>query len=138
MTVRDDVAQAVLSGAEAIVAAGRDGTITFWNPAAERLFGFTEAETVGQSLDIIIPERLRDRHWNGWDSVIVTGRSRYSEGDVLSVPALRKDGSRISVEFVIHPIAASSGELIGMAATLRDVTSRFEEIKALRQASAPA
>jgi len=135
VTVRDDVAEAVLRGPEAIVAAGQDGVITFWNPAAERVFGFSEVEAIGRSLDIIIPERLRERHWTGWAGVMTSGRSRYGEGEVLSVPALRKDGTRISVEFVLHPIAGPAGDLVGLAATLRDVTERFEQMKALRQAA---
>src|SRR5688572_3110305 len=82
---------------EAIVVSNADGRIVFWNPGATRIFGFDAAEAVGQSLDLIIPEKLRARHWQGYRHVMETGRSRYGEGDLLSVPALTKDGRRISV-----------------------------------------
>ena len=121
------------SAAEAVIYADRDGVIRFWNPGAERVFGFTAAEAIGQSLDLIIPERQRPRHWAGYDQVMRTGRSRYGSGDLLSVPALRKDGGRISVEFTIVPLKDAGGAMLGMAAILRDVTARFEETKALRK-----
>ena len=91
------IAEAVLSArADAIVAADSDGVIRFWNPGAERIFGYTQDEALGRSLDLIIPERLRQRHWEGYRQVMETGHSRYGESDVLAVPALRKDGAAIS------------------------------------------
>ncbi len=125
------IAQALLaSGADAIVATDRDGIIRHWNPGAERIFGHSAAEAVGQSLDLIIPENLRARHWEGYRHVMQTGQSRYGEGDLLAVPGLRKDGSRVSLEFTVTTIR---GEMVGVAAILRDVTARFEEMKALRR-----
>jgi len=121
------------SAADAIVYSGKDGRIGFWNAGAERVFGFTAAEAVGQSLDLIIPERQRPRHWEGYDAVMATGESRYGKGDLLSVPALHKDGRRLSVEFTIVPLHDEAGAMIGMAAILRDVTARFEELKGLRR-----
>ena len=133
----EQVAAAILAGPDAIIAADRAGIITFWNAGAERVFGFTAAEAAGQSLDLIIPERLRDRHWQGWQSVMATGRSRYGTGDLLRVPGQRQDGTRLSLEFAIHPVPGHDGALAGIAATLRDVTSQFEELRALRQRAAP-
>ena len=99
------IGQALLaSSADAIVATDRDGIIRHWNPGAERIFGHSAAEAVGQSLDLIIPEKLRARHWEGYAQVMQTGRSRYGEGDLLAVPGLRKDGTRVSLEFTIAPI----------------------------------
>jgi PAS domain S-box-containing protein len=118
---------------EAIIAADRDGVICFWNPGAERIFGHTAAEAVGHSLDLIIPERLRDRHWDGYRGTIATGKSRYGEGDVLSVPAMHKNGTRISIEFTILPLHESSGAIVAIVAIMRDVTKRFEEIRRLKQ-----
>jgi PAS domain S-box-containing protein len=129
-----NIADAVLRGTgDAIVACDRDGIICFWNPGAARIFGFSADEALGQSLDIIIPERLRARHWDGYHKVMRTGQSRYSGGDLLSVPALRKDGARISVEFTIIPLHDEQGGMCGLAAVMRDITARFEELKALRQ-----
>ena len=131
--------QAILeSEAEAIVLADRDGTIRFWNPGAERLFGHGAAEALGRSLDLIIPEAQRARHWTGYRKVMETGESRYGHGDILAVPGLRKDGTRLSVEFTIVPLRDAAGRMEGMAAILRDVTRRFEEARALRRKLAEA
>jgi len=127
--------RAVLASAsDAIVYADREGVIRFWNSGAERIFGFSVAEAVGHSLDLIIPEPQRARHWSGFRQVMESGESRYGHGDVLAVPGLRKDGARISLEFTIVPIRAQDGRMEGMIAILRDVTRRFEEIRALRRA----
>src|SRR5262249_45400557 len=123
----------VTEAADAVVYADRNGIIGFWNRGAERVFGFTAAEAVGQSLDIIIPDNLRARHWTGFDAPVRTGRWRYGAGDILAVPGLRKAGTRLSLEFTIVPIAAPAGGLAGIAALLRDVTARFNELKALRE-----
>lgn len=120
---------------DAIVYADAEGKIGLWNKGAERMFGFTAAEAVGQSLDIIIPVNLRQRHWDGYAKTMQTGKSRYDSGALLSVPALRKDGSRISVEFTILPFRDQGGRILGIAATMRDVTRQFEEMKALRKAA---
>ncbi len=134
MAIADDLSAALLvSNADAIIAADAQGVIRFWNPGAERVFGFTAADAVGQSLDLIIPERLRDRHWRGYREVMRTGRSRYGDGDILAVPGVRKDGARISLEFTIVPLRDGSGGLTGMGAILRDVTTRFNELQALRK-----
>jgi PAS domain S-box-containing protein len=127
-------AERLVSGmSDAIVYADAAGVIRLWNRGAARIFGFTEAEALGRSLDIIIPEGLRDRHWQGYRATMRTGQSRYGDGHILSVPALRKDGTRISVEFTIVPFTGDSGQMIGIAAVMRDATERFEELRALRR-----
>jgi PAS domain S-box-containing protein len=135
MTIsRTVLAEAVLCTiSDAIVAADERGIIQAWNPGAERIFGYTSGEAIGQSLDIIIPEQLRARHWLGYRQVMATGESRYGHGDILAVPGIRKDGERISLEFTIVPLRDEAGQMIGIAAIMRDVTIRFEEIRALRQ-----
>jgi PAS domain S-box-containing protein len=95
-------------------------------------------KAVGQSLDLIIPERQRARHWEGYREVMRTGESRYDHGDLLSVPSMRNNGARISVEFTIIPLKDAEGHMEGMAAIMRDVTKRFEELRALRQKLAAA
>jgi PAS domain S-box-containing protein len=127
-------AERLVSGiSDAIVYADADGVIRLWNRGAARIFGFAEAEVLGCSLDIIIPEGLRERHWQGYRATMSTGQSRYGDGHILSVPALRKDGARISVEFTIVPFTDDSGQMVGIAAIMRDVTARFEELRALRR-----
>jgi PAS domain S-box-containing protein len=128
------IAQAVLlTRSDAIIAADRDGIIRFWNPGAERIFGHVSGEAIGRSLDLIIPERLRQRHWDGFRHTMETGHSRYGEGDLLSVPALRKDGTTISVEFTIVLLKTESVVVCGIVAIMRDVTQRFEEMRHLRR-----
>jgi PAS domain S-box-containing protein len=121
------------SRSDAIVVADRDGIIRFWNPGAERIFGHTADETIGRSLDLIIPERLRERHWQGFRHTVATGQSRYGEGDLLSVPALHKNGTTLSVEFTIVPLQDEQGAMRGMAAVMRDVTKRFDEMRKLKR-----
>ena len=133
MTENDQLAAAILQTvSDAIVQTDRDGLIRFWNPGAERIFGFMQQEALGQSLDIIIPENQRKRHWDGYNKVMKTGQTRYGSGDLLAVPALTKDGRRISVEFTIV-LLRDNGAPSGMAAIMRDVTPRFEELRRLKR-----
>jgi PAS domain S-box-containing protein len=118
---------------DAIVYADREGKIRFWNHSATRIFGFAEDEALGQTLDLIVPEAQRARHWDGYSRVMAGGKSRYGEGEMLAVPAMRKDGTRISIEFTILPLHDDAGTMLGIAAFMRDVTSRFEELRALRR-----
>jgi len=135
----DRLGRTVLEAApDAIILADREGVIRFWNPGAERLFGFAAAEALGRPLDIIVPEPQRARHWAGFNRVMETGESRYGVGEVLAVPGLRKDGGRISLEFTIVPLRDAAGRMEGMAAILRDVTQRFEELRALKRQVAAA
>ncbi len=128
------VGEAILAApADAILATDRQGLIRLWNPGAVRVFGFPEHEALGASLDIIIPERLRQRHWDGWDRVMATGETRYGAGDLLAVPAVTRDGRNISVEFTIVLLHDVDRQISGMAAVLRDVTNRFEETRRLRR-----
>lgn len=138
MKLSDQLGRALLaSSSDAIIATDREGHITFWNPGAERIFGFAADEAVGQSLDLIIPENLRARHWEGFHHVMKTGTSRYGDGDLLSVPGLAKGGRRISVEFTIVMLRDETG-LVGTVAVMRDVTKRFEELRDLRRKLAEA
>lgn len=117
---------------DAIIAAGPDGTILLWNRAAERIFGYTEEEALGHSLDLIIPERLRARHWEGYKRVMQTGETRYGT-QVLRVPAVHKDGRSLSVAFTVGLLSSPKQEVQAIVAIMRDETSRWEEERALRQ-----
>ncbi|MFL5282203.1 MAG: PAS domain-containing protein [Rhodopila sp.] len=118
---------------DAVVYSDRDGAIRYWNSGAQRMFGHTAAEAIDQSLDLIIPEGLRARHWTGYHETMRTGRTRYGDGQTLSVPAIRKDGKRISVAFMIVPFTDDEGSMTGIAAIMRDATTQFEEARALRK-----
>jgi len=134
MHILQGLAQSILATkSDAIIATDRDGVIRFWNPGAERIFQYAENEALGRSLDLIIPERLRARHWSGYRQFIATGRSRYGEGDLLAVPGVRKDGTRLSLEFTIVPLTDGDGRIAGVAALMRDVSARFEETRELKR-----
>jgi PAS domain S-box-containing protein len=122
---------------EAVVFADSTGVIRFWNSGAETMFGYSAGEVVGQTLDVIIPERLRSRHWEGYHKVMATGVTRYGR-ELLATPAIRKDGRRISIEFSITLLKEDAGKVLGAAAVVRDVTARWEREKAKKQSSSAA
>jgi PAS domain S-box-containing protein len=114
-----------------IMFADREGRVRLWNAGAEAMFGFTAAEMIGHSMDAIIPEKHQPKHWEGYIRVMQTGVTKYGR-DVLAVPALTKDGRRISIEFNIVLLRDADGSILGAAATIQDVTARWEKEKAMR------
>jgi PAS domain S-box-containing protein len=128
--VADELLAGLVHAADdAVIVADAAGAIRYWNAASERMFGYSREEAIGGSLDLIIPEKLRDRHWEGYWRVMATGQTAYA-GRMLAVPALRADGSRISIEFTVTLIPDPSGGIWGIGAILRDVTARWEEQRA--------
>ncbi|MFM0290230.1 PAS domain S-box protein [Paraburkholderia megapolitana] len=127
-----DFEQLVNAIGDAVVISDAHGAITLWNPAAERMFGFTEAEALGQSLDLIIPERLRGRHWDGYNKTMATGETRYGH-DLLKVPAVDKSGRSMSIAFTVALLHSPQGDVTGIVAVIRDETNRFSEDRALRK-----
>lgn len=117
---------------DAVIYADREGVIRFWNSGAVRIFGFLQDEAVGRSLDIIIPDRLRRRHWDGYRRMMRTGRSRHGPDELLSVPAQTKSGQALSIQFTVAPVLGRGGALAGIVAVLRDVTATFQELKRRR------
>jgi PAS domain S-box-containing protein len=124
--------QIIENSQDAILFADRDGIIDLWNSGAEEIFGYTKEEAQGKSLDLIVPEKLRQRHWEGYHTVMKTGKSRYGK-ELLKVPAIRKDGTSISVEFTIMLVRNLRNEIIGTAAIIRDVTERWKQERELKQ-----
>ena len=116
---------------DAILYADGDGIIRLWNQGAERIFGFSAVEALGRSLDLIIPEPQRQRHWDGYRQTMATGCTRYGTA-LLAVPALHHGGTRISTEFSIIMLRGEDGKPCGVAAILRDVSERHTKEKALR------
>src|ERR1700686_1166239 len=127
-----DFEQLVAVIGDAVVISDASGAITLWNPAAERMFGFTQAEALGNSLDLIIPERLRARHWAGFGKTMATGETRYAH-DVLRVPAVHKDGRALSIAFTVGLLFGPQREVIGIVAVIRDETTRFAEERSMRK-----
>ncbi len=126
-----DFAELVKAAGDAIVACDGAGLIILWNPAAERIFGFSESEALGQSLDLIIPERQRQRHWHGYHQTMRTGETRYA-ADVLKVPALHKDGRTLSIAFTVS-LLQSADRPAAIVAIIRDETARWTDERNLRK-----
>jgi PAS domain S-box-containing protein len=122
----------VAESRDAIIFADKDGLIRLWNAGAEVMFGYRAAEMEGQSLDLIIPDPLRARHNEGFRRVMASGESRYA-ADLLAVPGLKRDGSRISLEFTITLIQDDEGQVLGAAAIMRDVTRRWQREQDLKK-----
>jgi PAS domain S-box-containing protein len=128
-----DLPVRILDGSpDAILICDRAGVVRYWNAAAERVFGFSATEALGASMNLIIPERLRVRHWAGWEAAMTTGVTRYGEGQLLAVPALHKDNRQISIEFSIQLLHDLDGQIEWAVAIVRDVTDRFGREKDLR------
>jgi len=124
--------QIIENSQDAILFANREGIIDLWNSGAEAIFGYTKEEVQGKSLDLIVPEKLRQRHWDGYQKVMKTGKTRYGK-ELLKVSAIRKDGTSISVEFTIVLVRNQRNEIIGTAAIIRDATERWKQEKELKQ-----
>ena len=122
---------------DAMIFAGPDGAIRLWNRAATTLFGYSSGEAVGQSLDLIIPERFRESHWRGFERALAEGATKYS-GRALPTRSARKDGTTIYVELTFAILKNASGAAVGALAHARDITERFLRERAQRQASPPA
>ena len=127
-----DCREIIATVGDAVIAADANGAIRLWNAAAARMFGYTEEEALGQSLDLIIPERLRKRHWEGYDKTMATGTTRYGN-DVLRVPAVHKDGRAMSIAFTVAMLFTPAGEVSSIVAIMRDETIRFNEERALKK-----
>jgi PAS domain S-box-containing protein len=121
---------------DAVVVADADGNIAYWNPAATRLFGFTETEALGQSLNLIMPERLRQRHNVGFAKSMQTGTTRYGS-DLLKVPATHKLGKPLSIAFTVAMLF-DGDQASGVVAVIRDETARFQEERELKRRVAAA
>ena len=127
-----DLNQLIHAVGDALVVCDVQGTITLWNPGAERIFGYSAQEAMGRNLDLITPERLRQRHWTGYHHSMETGTTRYGH-DVLRVPAINKAGDAMSIAFTVAMLHGPDGKVNGCAAVIRDETQRFQEDRALKK-----
>jgi PAS domain S-box-containing protein len=117
---------------DALIVSDAAGNVVLWNAGAERLFGWTEAEAMGRRMDMIIPERLRQRHWEGYDKSMATGQTRYAH-DVLRVPAVDKSGRALSIAFTVFMLFGADGKVSACGSVIRDETDRFAQDRALRK-----
>jgi PAS domain S-box-containing protein len=131
MRTDTDLNALIAAVGDAVMVCDAQGAVTLWNPACERMFGYTESEMLGQSMDVIIPERLRGRHWEGYQKTMATGITKYGT-DVLRVPAVDKHGRSMSIAFTVALLHASDGKVSAIASVIRDETSRFSQDRALK------
>jgi PAS domain S-box-containing protein len=122
----------VESAPDAVVFSDQDGIIRLWNKGAEAIFGFSAEEAVGETLDIIVPEKMRERHWEGYFRVMKTAVTKYGK-DLLAVPGICKDGSRVSLEFSVALIRDEDGVLLGVSAVIRDVSARWLKEREMKE-----
>jgi PAS domain S-box-containing protein len=127
-----DFAQLLQVMGDAVIVADPTGTIVFWNAAATRIFGFTEAEAMGQNLTLITPLRLQQRHNAGFEKSMATGTTKYGT-TLLKVPATHKDGRTLSIAFSVAMLFDAQHKVNGIAAVIRDETQRFQEDRELRK-----
>jgi PAS domain S-box-containing protein len=132
MDAQIDYRQLLVAIGDGVVVADAEGKIIFWNPGAERIFGFAESEAIGKTLDLIVPERQRQRHWEGYDKTMQTGQTRYGN-DLLRVPALHKEGHPLSIAFTVAMLHAADGKVSAIVAIVRDETKRWSEERDLRR-----
>lgn len=134
MTTLDDkgLARLIEQAPDAVIFAGTDGTIQAWNAAAERIFGHSAADALGQSLDIIIPEQFREAHWKGYERALGDRATKYV-GESLATKSMRADGEQIYVELSFGIVLDDNGESIGALAQARDITERFQKERETRK-----
>ena len=127
-----DLKALVAAVGDAVMVCDAQGAILLWNPACERMFGHTEAEVLGKTMDMIIPERLRKRHWEGYEKTMATGITKYGH-DVLRVPAVDKSGNSLSIAFTVAMLFGADGKVSAIASIIRDETVRFNDERALKK-----
>jgi PAS domain S-box-containing protein len=132
MNTNIDLHQLVECVGDAIIVADADEKIVLWNPAATRIFGYSEAEALGSTLDLIVPERQRQRHNEGYSHSMQTGTTRYGTS-LLKVPAKHQDGSMLSIAFTVGMLFDGNHQANGVVAIIRDETARFAEERALKK-----
>jgi PAS domain S-box-containing protein len=132
MNTNIDLHQLVECVGDAIIVADANEKIVLWNPAATRIFGYTEAEALGNTLNLIVPERQRQKHNEGYSKSMETGTTRYGTS-LLKVPAKHKDGSTLSIAFTVGMLFDANHKANGVVAIIRDETARFAEERALKK-----
>lgn len=129
----EKLSQQIIDNApDAILYVDDKGLIQHWNSGAERIFGYPACEAIGQSLDLIIPEKLRERHWDGYFKTMASGLSKYGT-ELLSVPSTHRDGQRLSIDFSIVMLKDSQGKVAGIAAIMRDMSDQRQKEKEMRE-----
>lgn len=132
MNANVDLSQLVNCIGDAIIVVDVHEKIVLWNPAATRIFGYSEIEALGSSLDLIIPERHRQRHNEGCRKTMDTGITRYGTS-LLKVPALHQSGSMLSIAFTVGMLFDENHKVNGIVAVIRDETERFAQERALKK-----
>ena len=128
-------ARPVVTESEAVIFADRGGFIRYWGRGAETIFGHSAADALGESLDLIIPERFRSAHWQAYDRAVESGRTKY-DGRTLTTRSARKDGSKLFVDLSFELVKDARDAVLGALATGRDCTTRHLAERAQREQGA--
>ena len=132
--VSDAVAAAMVKAVpEAIIFADLKGLVRYWNRGAEEIFGFTAQEAMGQSLDLIIPERMRQAHWDGYYKAIEYGDTYSGRGSRVTRSLHKEEGRSLYVDMSFAIVKDHEGKVIGSLAVARDATERFTAEKEMRK-----
>ena len=123
--------------AEAVIYSSREGVVERWNAAAAAMFGYSAAEVLGQSMDLMIPEHLRAAHWRGFDAAMASGNLRLN-GRPTMTRGLHKTGQKLYVEMSFALVRDGAGAVLGSVAVARDVTEKVERDKAAAKAAVAA
>jgi PAS domain S-box-containing protein len=114
---------------DAVIYADVEGVIRLWNDAAQKVFGFERDEAVGASLDLIIPERLRDAHWRGYRAAMSSGTTRLG-GRATLTKGIHKSGRSVYVEMSFSVVKDAANQVVGSVAIARDVTEKQTKARA--------
>lgn len=117
---------------EAVIFCDLEGVVRVWNGGAEKVFGWTAEEAIGQSLDMIIPERMRKAHWDGFNQAIARGGVKPGRTSMIT-RSLHKTEESIYIDMSFEMVRNEAGDMLGSLAVVRDATKRFTEEKALRK-----
>jgi len=132
LTLESTAASILRCMPEALIFCDLEGIIRVWNGGAEKVFGWPAAEAVGQNLDLIIPERMRKAHWDGFNQAIERGGVKPGRTAMIT-RSLHKSGEFIYVDMSFEMVKDAQGQMLGSMAVARDATARFTEEKALRK-----
>jgi len=123
----------VLNAGDALIFIDAHGVIRVWNAIAAALFGFSAEEALGRSVDLIIPEHLREAHWRGFNRAMAHGHTTSRE--VRTTRGVHKSGRKLYVDMSFAIVTDDQGTALGSVALARDATERYLAELAARKAS---
>ncbi len=124
--------QIIDNTSDAVIFADTEGVIRLWNHGAEALFGYSAEESMGQTLDIIVPDQFREAHWAGYRRAMTRGQTQYGRQAMLT-RSMTKNSNTIYIEMTLAVLHGDAGQALGALAMVRDATEKRAQERALRQ-----